>query len=140
MGRAEAYRQIVEARAGGACEYCRLSQLASGVTFHLEHVVPQYQGGRTDFLNLAFSCPSCNLAKAERTRGKDNSGGIQPLYNPRIFEGWTLGWHLHFALDRDSGIIIPRTRMGEATVNTLKMNEPRRVFARRIQIHVGLIG
>ena len=34
MVRIEAYRQLVVARAGGACEYCRLLELATGVTFH----------------------------------------------------------------------------------------------------------
>ena len=37
MAAAEAYRRLVVARAGGACEYCRLLQDAAGVTFHVEH-------------------------------------------------------------------------------------------------------
>jgi hypothetical protein len=124
MARAEAYRHLVEARAGGACEYCRLLQAASGVTFHLEHVIPQYRGGKTALNNLAFSCPGCNLAKSERMTGQDEAGRIQPLFNPRNFEPSVLGWHLHFALDRQSGMIGPRSPVGEATIRALKMNEP----------------
>jgi hypothetical protein len=136
---AEAFRQLVVARAGGACEYCRLLQAAAGVTFHIEHIRPRSQGGETVMSNLALSCPGCNLAKAERTAGEDESGRIRPLFNPRDFEPWLLGWHLHFLLDRESGMILPRTHTGEATIRSLKMNHPLRLFARQLQIRAGLI-
>jgi hypothetical protein len=90
--------------------------------------------------NLALSCPGCNLAKADRTAGDDQGGQTQRLFNPRDYEPWLLGWHLHFALDRVSGMILPRTGVGEATVRTLRMNDPLRVFARKLQILAGLIG
>jgi hypothetical protein len=139
MAQAEVYRQVVAARAGGACEYCRLLEIATGVTFHIEHVVPRSQSGKTAMDNLALSCPGCNLAKAGRTSGPDRSGQAQPLFNPRTYESWLLGWHLHFVLDRDSGMILPRSAVGEATVLTLQVNGPPRVFARRLQIRAGLI-
>jgi hypothetical protein len=140
MASAEAHRTLVEARAGGACEYCRLVQLGSGVTFHLEHIVPRSKGGETVLSNLALSCPGCNQAKAARTTGQGFSGQSQSLFNPREYEPWLLGWHLHFALDRKSGLIVPRTPRAEATIRTLKMNDPARVFARKLQIEAGLIG
>lgn len=65
MRSAEAYRQIVVARAGGACEYCRLLEAATGVTFHVEHVLPRAQGGNTTLANLALSCPGCNQGLRE---------------------------------------------------------------------------
>jgi hypothetical protein len=89
--------------------------------------------------NLALSCPGCNLAKADRLRGHDLSGRLQRLFNPRDFDPWLLGWHLHFALERATGLIVPRTPTGEASVTTLKMNGPLRVFARKLQILAGLI-
>jgi 5-methylcytosine-specific restriction endonuclease McrA len=70
MARAEAYRHLVVSRAGGTCEYCRLVQAATGVTFHIEHILPQHQGGKTILHNLALSCPGCNLAKSEKTSGR----------------------------------------------------------------------
>jgi HNH endonuclease len=139
MARAEAYRELVVARARGACEYCRLLQAATGVTFHIEHVLPRSQGSETVLGNLALSCPGCNLAKSERTSGTDDSGVSQPLYNPRDYEPSSLGWYIHFALDRDTGIISPRTAVGQATVATLRMNDSLRVFARKLQIQAGLI-
>jgi hypothetical protein len=140
MVRSEAYRQLVVARAGGACEYCRLLELATGVTFHVEHILPRSQGGATIMSNLALSCPGCNLAKGERTTGHDHAGELQRLFSPRDYEPWLLGWHLHFALDRKTGIIVPRTATGQATVLTLQMNNAQRTFARKLQIEAGLFG
>src|SRR5438094_607318 len=109
MAHAEAYRDLVVARAGGACEYCRLVQAATGVYFHIEHIVPRSQSGKTVMSNLALSCPGCNLAKANRTSCEDLGGLIRSFFNPREFDPWLLGWHLHFTLDRKSGKIVPRT-------------------------------
>jgi hypothetical protein len=139
MTQAESYRQLVVARAGGACEYCRLLEAASGVTFHVEHVVPRSQGGATAMANLALGCPGCNLAKGDRTTGHDRRGKVQPLFNPRNFTPSLLGWHLHFILDPDSGMIVPRSDIGEATIETLRMNTANRAFARKLQIQAGLI-
>ncbi len=139
MVQADTYRQLVTARAGGACEYCRLLELATGVTFHVEHVLPQFHGGETVMSNLALSCPGCNLAKGDRTIGRDQQKRSQRLFNPRDYEPWLLGWHLHFILDRNSGLIVPRTPTGEATILTLQMNGSHRLFARRLQIQAGLI-
>ena len=139
MRQAESYREIVVARAGGVCEYCRLSEAATGVTFHVEHVVPRSKGGETTMSNLALSCPGCNLAKGDRTTGQDPRGKLQRLFNPRDFEPWILGWHLHFVLDRDSGTIVPRSATAEATVGTLNMNVTSRVFARKLQVQARLI-
>ena len=139
MALAEAYRQLVVARAGGACEYCRLLEAATGMTFHIEHIRPRSQGGATGMGNLALGCPGCNLAKGERTTGEDLQGRTQPFFNPRDYEPWLLGWHLHFSLDHRTGIVRPRSPVGEATIATLGMNGPHRVFARRLQIRAGLI-
>lgn len=140
MGQAESYRSLVEARAGGACEYCRLLQAAAGVTFHIEHLIPRSHNGPTALSNLGLSCPGCNLAKSDRTTGQDGSGRTQRIYNPRDYEPALLGWHLHFFLDRETGMIVARTPEGDATVRTLRMNDPIRVFARKLQIETGLIG
>ena len=99
MPSVEAFRALVEARAGGACEYCRLLQAATGVTFHIEHFLPRSQDGQSAMNNLVLSCPGCNLAKSDRIVGNDESGAQQALFNPRDYEPWILGWHLHFTLD-----------------------------------------
>ena len=136
MANAESFRRLVVARAGGACEYCRLLELATGTTFHIEHIVPKSLGGGTDLSNLALSCSGCNLAKGERTAG----AGAVPLFNPRHYDSSMLGWHLHFELNRESSVIVARTPIGAATIESLNMNSPSRIFARTLQIRAGLIG
>ena len=105
----------------------------------MHNVLPQFHGGETAMSNLALSCPGCNLAKGDRTIGRDQQNRSQRLFNPRDYEPWLLGWHLHFILDRNSGLIMPRTPTGEATILTLHMNGSHRLFARRLQIQAGLI-
>lgn len=139
MATTESFRSLVVARAGGACEYCRLLEIATGTTFHLEHILPLSQGGRTTLQNLALSCSGCNLAKGDRTAGKDHHGNPQLLYNPRQYAPAVLGWHLHFELELRTGLIRPRTPVGEATVDVLQINGTSRLFARKLQIQAGLI-
>lgn len=139
MPSAESFRKLAVVRVGGACEYCRLLEYAAGVTFHMEHVVPSSKGGETGPSNLALGCPGCNLAKADQTAAMDGSGQEHQLFNPRAYQPSTLGWHLHFALQRETGLILPRTTIGEVTVAALKMNSPKRSFARKLQIQAGLI-
>ena len=75
------FRSLVVARAGGACEYCRLLELATGMTFHVEQVVPRSQRGKTTMPNLALSCPGCNLAKGDRMTGEDHNRRFEPTHN-----------------------------------------------------------
>jgi len=89
---------------------------------------------------LALSSPGCNLAKADWAAGDDQSGRTQRLFIPRDHEPWLLGWHLHFALDRETGMSVPLTAVGEATVRALRLNDPLRVFARKLQMLAELIG
>ncbi len=91
MTDANRFRQLVAARAGGACEYRRLHEVPTGVTFHLEHILPRSQGGATTVGNLAFSCPGCNSGKGDRTTGIDGSGKLQLLFNLRDFQPPLLG-------------------------------------------------
>ena len=139
MADIDALRALVTARAGGACEYCRLLQDASGVRFHVDHIKPRSLGGATNLANLALSCPGCNLAKGPRQIGMDLNGFERELFNPRMYEPWILGWHLHFSLDLITGRIVPRSDVGEATIAVLAMNGPARSFARKLQVEAGLL-
>jgi hypothetical protein len=50
-----------------------------GATFHVEHVMPRSNGGRSDLSNLALACPGCNLRKSSRTTAIDPATGMQAL-------------------------------------------------------------
>ena len=140
MATLRALRELITARAGGACEYCRLLQAPTGVTFHIDHIYPRSLGGRTLLSNLALSCPACNLLKGDQTTAPDSRGQLQPLFNPRLYEQSPLGWHFHFLLDHASGIIAAKTSIAEATITALNMNDPDAIIARQFQIRAGVLG
>jgi hypothetical protein len=105
-------------RAGNRCEYCRLSQLGQGATFHIDHVIPRAAGGPTTIDNLALACVSCSLRKwAKQTATDPDSGAEVPLFNPR-----TQAWGEHFRWD--DARVVPLSPTGRATVAALAMNRP----------------
>ena len=53
-------RRVIE-RDGYYCVYCD-EDLKDG-EIHLDHVIPESQGGETVFNNLQVTCRKCNLAK-----------------------------------------------------------------------------
>lgn len=52
-------------RDNGKCIYCKKALTLK--EFTIEHVIPQCQGGLTDWLNCRVSCSPCNLAKGGKT-------------------------------------------------------------------------
>lgn len=124
--------RLVVARAGGRCEYCRMSQSLQGATFHVEHVVPQSAGGSDSAVNLALACPACNLSKANRTTATDPDTSQEvPLFHPRAHT-----WSDHFCWD---GVkLLGRTPTGRATVQAFGLNAPRRQLIRLAEGNFGL--
>jgi hypothetical protein len=111
-------RAEVEHRAGGRCEYCRLSQLGQEAAFHIDHVVPRAVGGHTALDNLALACVSCLLRKwAKQTAIDADTGEELPLFNPR-----TDSWAAHFRWDGQR--VVPLTPIGRVTIVALAMNRP----------------
>lgn len=88
-------RRLVIARAANRCEYCGLSQLGQEATFHIDHIVPVVMGGETLADNLALSCVSCSLRKADRQAIVDpQTDELVFVYNPRQHV-----WREHFRWD-----------------------------------------
>ena len=112
-------RNLVRQRAGEHCEYCRLSEGAVDVPFHVEHIVAKQHGGDDSESNLALACDRCNLSKGPNLAGIDSeTGEIIPLFNPR-----KQSWDEHFLL---KGVtIVGITATGRATVQVLNMNAKR---------------
>jgi HNH endonuclease len=118
---------LVQERAGGRCEYCRMHQALQGATFHVEHVLPSSRGGTSDLDNLAWSCPGCNLSKSDRVEAVDpESGTLVPLFHPR-----TDRWSEHFRFD--GYYLIGQTAVGRATLLALDLNHPRRRLIREAE-------
>lgn len=53
-------RRVIE-RDGLHCVYC--DDDLSNSEIHMDHVIPESQGGTTDYKNLQVTCRKCNLAK-----------------------------------------------------------------------------
>ncbi|MDJ0755024.1 MAG: HNH endonuclease signature motif containing protein [Ardenticatenaceae bacterium] len=109
--------QVIE-RANNRCEYCCLSQVGQEATFHIDHVKPIKNGGKTTIDNLALACVSCSLHKSARELAPDpESKKTVPIFNPRQQE-----WSEHFQW---AGFHLRgQTPTGRATVFALKQNRP----------------
>lgn len=132
MSVSEELSRTVRARAGGRCQYCLMAESLQGATFHIEHVIPQYRGGRSTLENLALACPGCNLHKASRiTAINPTTGEAVRLFHPILDL-----WPEHFRFDGYQ--IEGLTDMGRATVEALNLNHPRRQRIREVEEAFGL--
>ena len=112
----EALRRMTRERAGERCEYCRLPQIVSVLSFHIEHIIPRQHGGETRAENLALSCPHCNLRKGPNLTGIDpDSGEVCRLFHPRRDS-----WDVHFR--REGVRIAGLTDAGRTTAWVLDFN------------------
>lgn len=127
-------RVFVTERAESRCEYCRAPQVVTGVTFHIEHIIPRAGGGADSRANYALSCVNCNAHKSSHITGNDSSSGAEPpLFNPRRDK-----WERHFRFVATSLAIRGITPTGRATVARLQMNEPKQIEARELWVELGI--
>jgi 5-methylcytosine-specific restriction endonuclease McrA len=59
-------RRVIE-RDGLRCVYCGVDLNKNEI--HLDHVIPEAQGGPTSFNNLQVTCRKCNLEKGILSEG-----------------------------------------------------------------------
>jgi len=113
-----AQRRMVEARAGGICEYCRSLRRFVPEPFNVEHIIPVAHSGKTEARNLAWACAGCNYHKGDKIEGIDPQTGRRlRLFNPRRHR-----WKDHFAWNEDATLMIGLTATGRATINALRLN------------------
>ena len=125
-------QQLVSARAGQRCEYCRMHQELQGALFHVEHIVPRKLGGSEDLDNLAWACPGCNLSKALRVTLRDPlSGQDVPVFHPRQDQ-----WAAHFTWQGYE--LVGVTSIGRALVDAFILNHHRRLRVRQVEERFGL--
>ncbi len=126
-------RQITEA-ADNCCEYCCVPRAVAFASYHIDHIISEKQGGETVFSNLALACRLCNLSKGSSIAAwHEYREALIRLYNPRKDS-----WHNHFQF-RPSGLIVPRTEIGQGTIKVLNLNDVNRVQARGVFIDTGII-
>jgi hypothetical protein len=126
---------LVARRAGYHCEYCHAPEVIFNFPFEVEHIVPVSQGGQDDETNLALSCRSCNLRKA------DYRYGIDPLSETavRLYDPRQDGWEEHFQIETGTGMTEGLTNIGRATIWGLQINAPAQLEARRLWMRLGLL-
>jgi hypothetical protein len=129
---AERLRQFVQKRAKNRCEYCRVSVLNAYFSFHIDHVVSLKHGGLTIVDNLAYACALCNLNK-----GSDIATFLGATQIPtRFFSPRTDVWDDHFE-SLQTGELIAKTDIGEATMKILKLNQVDAIIERQEMIRFG---
>lgn len=63
-----ALRERIIERDGRRCVYC--DEDLSSAEIHMDHVIPESQGGSTTYDNLQVTCRKCNLAKGILTEAE----------------------------------------------------------------------
>ncbi len=77
-------------------------------------------------LIISLSCANCNLHKAKATQSVDLLTKVMvSLYHPRLQD-----WNDHFVWDKSGVYIEGLSDVGHATIERLKMNDAKIVFAR----------
>jgi hypothetical protein len=102
----------------------------TGHEFTVDHIIPESQGGTTDFDNLCFCCFWCNSYKRAQTEFRDPLTGR----NVRLFNPRKENWETHFRWSRTSTRVIGRTAVGRATVIALHLNRVSLLKSRRIWV------
>ena len=121
------YRPYLQKDFQGRCCYCNMPEDLVTVPYHVEHFIPEkaFKGIRdelkTDYNNLMWSCPKCNLSKGEKYQGNihdDSKIANEYFYNPvemdynRIFYRNELG-----GIDSDD-------QKGREMIKLLKLYRP----------------
>jgi hypothetical protein len=126
-----ALEQLVRSRAGYACEYCRLPQRFSRLTFPVDHVIARQHHGATTESNLALACGYCNLHKGPNIAGIDpQTGNLTRLFHPRSDK-----WREHFRLD--GAVVVGLSDVARATISVLAINHPFQTAVRQTLIDEG---
>ena len=119
-------RKQVAKRASYQCEYCKLYESDSFLSFEVEHIIARKHGGGDEILNLAYACPQCNQYKGtDLTTFIGNYQNIVPLFNPRL-QVWSENFEVR------GGVIFAKSEVGEATIKLLKLNTPERIELRKL--------
>ena len=128
----ESLRKAVADRAHYRCEYCRRPEADAFIRYQSDHIISRKHKGKTTFDNLAHSCPLCNNAKgSDLATILEEDGPLIRLFNPRKDD-----WFTHFYIEDCQ--ILPKTDIGAATIELLKLNDISRILERMDLIEAGL--
>lgn len=115
------------------CAYCQSAVRIVGMSFEIDHIIPESLGGLTVRENLCLCCSGCNERKSCRTAAPD------PVTHRRValFHPRRQVWSQHFRWADKGRLIAGLTPVGRATIQTLQLNRLVLVTARESWILVG---
>lgn len=123
-------RRHAKQQANNACEYCLIHEDDTFFGCHIDHVISEKHGGKTEASNLAVACTFCNLHKGSDIASLSSEGELTRFFNPRTDQ-----WTDHFGLK--GALVYGLTPIGEVTVRILKINHSDRILEREALIAVG---
>jgi hypothetical protein len=124
-------RQLVYARAGGCCEYCRVAESDRYSLFHIDHIIARKHGGTDDAENLCLACYKCNGYKGSHIAGIDpETDEATKLFHPRLQI-----WDDHFAID-EKARLIGLTPEGRVTIDIVRINNDDRQRQRYMLLRI----
>lgn len=120
-------RRLVARRADFLCEYCLIHESDTFFGCEVDHILSEKHGGPTQEHNLSYACLFCNRAKGSDIASvAPGSDELIRFFNPRLDL-----WADYFELVIEEDIVIvPRTKIGEATVRILGFNRGDRLLER----------
>lgn len=123
-----ALEAFVRERARGKCEYCHFPEAFAEVPFQIDHIVARQHGGASAPRNLALACCFCNRYKGP------NLSSVDPVTNKvvRLFHPRRQDWDQHFMWD--GCVLLGKSEIGRATIETLSINRPEAVVVRGLLI------
>ena len=121
-----ALEELVWRRAEQRCEYCHFPAAYAEVPFQIDHIMARQHGGTDEPDNLALACCFCNRHKGP------NLSGVDPVTRQvaRLFDPRRQAWGDHFRWD--GAVLIGRTEIGRATIQTLNVDRPDAIAVRRL--------
>ena len=128
-----AVRREIAERDRHRCAYCLSSEVLSGISLAIDHIVPVSAEGNSEPDNLCLACRSCNEFKGNQQVALDPiSGELVSLFNPR-----QQLWSDHFRWQDEGVRVEGQTAVGRATVEALKLNNSLIVKSRARWVQVG---
>ncbi len=129
----QALRQQVAKQSLYRCVYCQTQEIVAGTHFTVDHIIPESLGGQTKLENLCLACWDCNLIKGKRVAAYDlKENKMVALFHPN-----KQLWDEHFTWQEKGVLIQSNSATGRVTINTLKLNRPLLIQARKRWIKVG---
>ncbi len=117
-----AYRRCLRLEFEYTCVYCRsgeafIAPVSPHGDFHIDHFEPESRSNRSDYDNLLWACPQCNLAKrAAWPDVAELARGFRYL-NPCTD---AMADHLRVVAD----VVVALTPAGEYTLEQIELNSP----------------